>query len=129
MVRLPEQAVKLAQAKNLVIVATLMPDGSPHSTPAWVDTDGAHILINTPGGSQKHRNLSRDNRISVTIAEDMNFVTVRGIAELIEGQPALEHIDKLAKKYLGVEKYPYLPLGGIRVIIKVKPNQIHLPTW
>ncbi len=129
MAKLPELAVKLAKAKNLAHVTTLMPDGSPHSTPTWVDTDGEHILVNTPGGSQKHKNLKRDNRIAISIADEMNYVAVRGKADLIEGQKALDHIDKEAKKYLGVEKYPYLPPGGTRVIIKVKPDRVYLPPW
>ena len=129
MAELSEAAVKMAQAKNLAFVATLIPDGSPHLTPAWVDTDGEHILVNTPGGSRKHKNLKRDPRITITIAEGLNFVMIKGRAELIDGQPALDHIDKLAKKYLGVEKYPYTTPGGTRVIIKLKPEKIHLPTW
>lgn len=127
MATLTDKQAELFRAKNWGTVVTLREDGSPHATPVWIDTDGEHVIFNTAVGRAKERHLRNDPRIAVTVlrAEDQQngYVSVSGTAELVE-EGAFEHIDKLAQKYLGVDKYPYLQPGEQRVIVKVTPDKI-----
>jgi len=123
----PEIA-KLFQGKNLVSLATLMEDGSPHVAPVWVDIEGNTILINTAVGRVKEKNLKRDKRVALSIFDHQNpyhMVSIRGIVTDITTQGADEHIDKLAKKYFGLDKYPYHSPDEKRIIVKIKPEKIH----
>jgi PPOX class probable F420-dependent enzyme len=101
---------KLFEGKNFVYIASLMKDGSPHVTPMWVDIDNGTLLVNTAVGRLKQKNISRDGRVALAIADHdnpYNMVTIRGkVIDQIIGQEAEEHIDKLAKKYIGKDKYP-----------------------
>ena len=103
---------KLFEEKNFAFLATLMKGGSPHVTPTWVDIDKGNntILINTAKGRVKHKNISRDPRVGVSVVDSSNpyhMVSIRGkVIEEINGKEADDHIDKLAKKYLGEDKYP-----------------------
>jgi PPOX class probable F420-dependent enzyme len=123
----PEIA-KLFQGKNFASLATSMNDGSPHVAPTWVDLDGNTILINTARGRLKEKNIRQDNRIALSIYDQenpYNMVSIRGkVTELTE-QGADEHIDKLAKKYLGVDKYPLRSPDEQRIILKIQPEKIH----
>lgn len=118
---------KLFEGKNFAFLATLMRDGSPQVTPTWVDIDKNNdtILVNTARGRIKHRNISRDPRVAVSLIDSSNpydMVTVRGrVVEQIKGKDADEHIDKLAKKYLDKEKYPRRRSGEERVLLRIKP--------
>jgi PPOX class probable F420-dependent enzyme len=127
MTKLSENEAGLFRDKNWGTVTTLREDGSPHSTPVWVDTDGDHVLFNTAIGRAKERHLRRDPRVSVTVlpAEDQQsgYVSVTGTAELTE-EGALEHIDRLSQKYIGREKYPYLKEGERRVIVTITPEKV-----
>ena len=129
--QITEPVAKLFQDKNFAFVSTLMKDGSPQITPTWVDIEEngkASILINTAEGRVKHNNLSRDPRLAISVMNRNNpyeMVTIRGkIIEQIRLNAAEEHIDKLAKKYLGVDKYPGRSPGEKRVILRVKPEKI-----
>jgi PPOX class probable F420-dependent enzyme len=119
---------KLFEGKNLAFVSTLMKDGYPHITPTWIDIQDGHIFVNTAIGRIKQRNVSRDPRISISIVDQNNpydMVTVRGrVIGQITGDAADEHIDKLAKKYLGKDKYPNRAPGEKRVILKIKPERV-----
>ena len=119
---------KLFEGKNLVYVASLMKDGSPHVAPTWVDIDNGTILVNTAVGRVKQKNISRDDRVALAIADHdnpYNMVTIRGkVVDQITGQEAEEHIDKLAKKYIGKDKYPGRAPGERRVILKIKPEKV-----
>ena len=109
-------------------VATLLPDGSPHLTQVWVDTDGQHILVNTFEGSQKLRNVRRDPRVAVNVVDPGNawrLAHVRGRVVEITTEGADEHIDALAQKYLGVEKYPFRQPGQVRVKVTIAPEHIN----
>ena len=127
MAKLSEKQAALFRGKNWGTVTTLREDGSPHSTPVWVDTDGERVLFNTSIGRAKERHLRRDPRVSVTVLPAENqqsgYVSVTGTAELTE-DGAFEHIDRMAQKYLGQEKYPYLQPGERRVIVTVTPEKI-----
>jgi PPOX class probable F420-dependent enzyme len=119
---------RLFEGKNFVFVSTLMNDGYPHTTPTWVDIENGNILINTAIGRIKQKNVSRDPRLSLAVADQDNpydMVTIRGkVIEQIKGDAAEKHIDKLAKKYLGKDEYPNRTSGEKRVILKVKPERI-----
>jgi PPOX class probable F420-dependent enzyme len=128
MTKLPEQALKLIkEGKNFATIATLMPDGSPHATVTWIDTDGKHVIFNTAEGRLKPKNLRRDPRVSISILNSENpyqQVVIQGRAVEMTHDGADEHIDRMAKKYLGVDKYPYRAPGEKRVIVKVIPEKV-----
>jgi len=114
-----------AEGKNFAAVTTLMPDGTPQTTPLWVDTDGEHLLLNTEVHRQKYKNVSRDPRITVTIMDATNpylYGEVRGeVVETVTGPEARAHIDKLAQKYQGTDYGN--PIQSERVILKVAPRR------
>ena len=127
MAKLTEKQADLFRGKNWGTVVTLREDGSPHATPAWIDTDGENVVFNTAIGRAKERHLRRDPRVSVTVLPAENqqagYVSVSGTAELTE-EGANDHIDKLAQKYLGQDTYPYLQPGERRVIVTVTPDKV-----
>ncbi len=118
----------LFENKNFAFVATSMKDGSPQITPTWVDVEDNLILINTALGRLKQKNLKRDPRIAVAVADNNNpyeMVTVRGeVIEQVTGEAAEIHIDKLAKKYIDKDKYPGRAPGERRVLLKIKPTKV-----
>jgi PPOX class probable F420-dependent enzyme len=122
----PEQA-DMFRGKNWATITTIREDGSVNATPTWIDTDGEHVIFNTAIGRAKERHLRRDPRVTATVwrTEDpqAGYVTVEGTAELSE-EGAKEHIDKMAKKYLGVDDYPYLQPGERRVIVTITPTRV-----
>ena len=129
MAELPEAARQLIDEPNLAHFVTLMPDGSPQITPVWVDHDGTHVIINTAEGRQKPRNLRRDPRVAISVVDRTNgyrYLQVRGrVVDMIH-EGAWEHINKLARKYMGPEaRYPGSQ-QETRVIIKVLPEHVQL---
>ena len=122
--KLSPQELELLSEPQIATVATVMADGSPQLTPVWIDTDGEALLFNTAKGRVKHRNLLRNPKVAVTVVDKNDFyrlVNVRGTAEIVE-QGADEHIDKLAKKYLGADSYPWRKDGEQRVIVRIIPD-------
>ena len=118
---------KLFQEPNYAHVATLMADGSPQVTPVWVDIEGDRILVNTSEGRAKPRNVRRDPRVAISIVKQDNPYSsayIRGRVAEMRHEGAKEHIDKLAKKYLGQDTYPYLQPGEQRVIMVIEPEHI-----
>jgi PPOX class probable F420-dependent enzyme len=107
------------------VVTTLRKDGTPHSTVVWIDEDGGDILFNTAEGRAKPRELAEDPRVSITFVDpsDMfRWISVSGRAELTT-EGARETIDKLAKKYLGKDEYPWYQ-GEQRIDVRIKPEKI-----
>jgi PPOX class probable F420-dependent enzyme len=107
------------------VVTTLRKDGTPHSTVVWIDEDGGDILFNTAEGRAKPRELADDPRVSVTFVDpsDMyKWISISGRAELTT-EGARETIDKLAKKYLGKDEYPWYQ-GEQRIDVRIKPEKI-----
>ena len=102
------QIKNLFDGKNFAFLSTLMKDGAPQVTPVWIDIEDGNILVNTALGRVKHRNVSRDPRVALSIIDQNNqydMVTIRGeVTEQITGDKAEKHIDKLAKKYIGKDK-------------------------
>src|SRR3954453_15773546 len=101
---LPDALVDLLRRPSPCFVATLMPDGSPQMTQTWVDTDGTHVLVNTVDGHQKVRNIERDPRVALNVADPEDpsrYSEVRGRVVDVTEEGAREHIDELAHRYLG----------------------------
>lgn len=114
---------RVLDGASIAHLATVLPDGSPHSTPVYVGTHGDYIVFFTGPGMRKARNLRRDPRLALSIAPvDNPFepVVVRGrVVDWIEGDPAWEIIDRLAVQYAGV---PY-PRGQERVVAVIEPER------
>jgi PPOX class probable F420-dependent enzyme len=125
--QLPESAQELFREPNFAHLATLMPDGSPQVTPVWVDFDGKHILVNTAEGRRKPKNVRKDPRVAIEVIsqkDPYSMVTVRGRVVEVTNEGADAHIDKMAKKYLGQDKYPFRAPGERRVIFKIEPEYV-----
>jgi PPOX class probable F420-dependent enzyme len=123
---LDETIKRLAtEGKNIAAVTTLMPDGTPQTTPVWVDADDEHILLNTEVHRQKFRNVTRDPRITVTIwdaVRPFEYSELRGqVVDTVTGPEARDHIDQLSQKYVGNDYAN--PIQSERVILKVAPRR------
>lgn len=118
---------KFLTDKNFAHVATINKDGSPQVSPVWVDFDGTHVVVNSEQKRLKIRNLKRDPRVSLSVQDAANaysYIEIRGrVAEITE-KGAFEGIDKLAKKYMDLDKYPYNQPSDVRVVIKIVPEHI-----
>jgi PPOX class probable F420-dependent enzyme len=122
---IPKKYEDLFAKKAFGNLGTLMPDGSPQVTPVWVDYDGSHVIFNSAKGRQKDRNVRRDPRVAITLFDPDNpyrYLEVRGRVVEITENGADAQIDRMAKKYLGKDKYPYRQPGEVRVLFKVKPE-------
>lgn len=122
---IPEKYRDLFHKRAFASLGTIMPDGRPQVTPVWCDFDGQHVIFNSAKGRQKDRNVRRDPRVAMAIVDPENpyrYLEIRGRVVEITEQGADAHIDKMAKKYLGVDKYPYRQAGEVRVIYKVQPE-------
>jgi len=125
--RIPDTALDLFQKPILAHFATIMPDGTPQVTPVWVDFDGTYVLINTAKGRRKTLNVEQQPKVGLDLVDSANpfhWLSVRGhVAEITE-EGADAHIDKLAKKYIGVDIYPGHRDDETRVILKITPEQV-----
>jgi PPOX class probable F420-dependent enzyme len=128
MTKLTDSAKKILEGKNFVYIATVNPDGTPQVTPTWVDTDGNFVLINTAVGRVKHRNVKENPHVALAITEQNNpysLVIIRGkVVEQVTGRVAEDHIDKMAKKYRGLDKYPNRSPNEQRVLLKIQPSRV-----
>ena len=118
----------LFQKKAFGAFTTLMRDGSPQTTPVWVDYQKGEIWVNSAVGRQKDRNVRRDPRVALAIVDPDNayrYVEVRGRVREITQDGADAHIDAMAKKYLGQETYPYRQPGEQRVLYKITIEKTH----
>lgn len=123
---IPNKYKDLFDKKIFAGLVTLMPDGSPQVTPVWIDFDGEFVLFNTAVGRQKDKNLQQDGRVALVLVDPDNpyrYLEVRGhVAERTQ-KGADDHINKLAKKYLNKDTYPFRQPGEQRVLYKVKPER------
>jgi PPOX class probable F420-dependent enzyme len=126
-----EPVVNIIKQRNFAFLATLSKDGSPQVTPTWIDIDDTTILINTAEGRIKQKNVSRDPRVSISLVDEENpysMVTIKGRVIEQTNDGADKHIDKLAKKYLNIDKYPGHSSSLKRIILKIKPEKVfYLP--
>jgi len=129
---IPRDFLDLFERATFAHLATLMPDGSPQVTPVWVDYDGRHILINSAAGRQKDLNMEKRRQVAIEIPDPDNpnrYLAVRGPVVEITEEGADAHLDRLARRYLGRDKYPdsYRLPGEVRRIYKIAPAR--MTTW
>ena len=127
---LTEPVIKIIKDKNFAFLGTIMKDGRPQVSPIWIDIDDNNniLLFNTAQGRIKHKNISRDPRVSLSLVDKNNpysMVTIQGTVIEQTTIGADEHIDKLAKKYLNIDRYPSHSPSIKRVICKIKPEKIY----
>ena len=125
--KLDAKAIKLIEGKNFAFLATIMPDGAPQVSPVWIDHEGDVILVNTAIGRQKQKNTAREPRAAISVADQNNMydkIVIRGRvkSQTLEGADA--HIDKLAKKYIGKDSYPWRQPGEKRIILRIEPTHV-----
>jgi PPOX class probable F420-dependent enzyme len=124
MSKLTDHARELITGTNFAFLAELMPDGSPHVSPVWIDLEGDLVLVNTAVSRLKERNMRRDSRVAISISprdDPYEHVDIRGrIVRVIDGEEAVAHIDRLGRKYRGWERYP-LREGEQRVSFLIEP--------
>jgi PPOX class probable F420-dependent enzyme len=121
------RAEELLKGKNYANVATLRSDGKIHGAPAWVDVQDGLAVLNSAEGRAWPKNLERDPHLTLTVQNMENpyeYVEIRGAVAERTHDGADEHIDQLAKKYLGQDSYPYRQPGEQRVIIRVAPEHV-----
>lgn len=121
------KVLALFQEKNLVFIATLMKDGSPQLSPVWADIEDDFILVNTAEGRIKHKNVLRDPRVAISVVSKENpldMTTIRGKVTQIISDYDYKHADRLTKKYMNREKYPFKRQGEKRIILKIKPEHV-----
>lgn len=124
-----DKAVKLFEGSNLVFIATIMKDGSPQLSPVWANYEDEHILVNTAEGRLKHKNVLRDPRVAVSVVDQnnpLNMTTIQG--KVIEIIPDYEyqHVNKLTKKYIGKDNYPFRQPEEKRIIFKILPEKVYV---
>ncbi|KTG09693.1 pyridoxamine 5'-phosphate oxidase [Haloprofundus marisrubri] len=125
---IPTSHVDILEKESFAHIATILPDGTPQVTPVWVDHDDREaILLNTARGRRKEKNIKQNPNVSVSILDPddpYRYISVRGEATLTE-DGAVDHIDKLAKKYMGVDEYPHHgDESGPRVIIRIPADHV-----
>jgi PPOX class probable F420-dependent enzyme len=124
---IPGKFSDLFDKKVFAGLATVMPDGSPQVTPVWIDYDGENLLVNTAVGRRKDKNLQRDGRVALMLVDPDNpyrYLEVRGQVVERTHDGADDHINKMAKKYLGKDIYPFRQPGEVRVLYKVRPARV-----
>ena len=122
---IPDNFRDLFHKKVFAHLATLMKDGTPQVTPVWCDFDGTHIVINSAKGRTKDKNMRRNPNVALSVQDPENpyrYIAVRGKVVEITENGADDHIDRMAKKYRGVDKYPNRAPGEIRVVYRILPN-------
>jgi PPOX class probable F420-dependent enzyme len=122
---IPEDYANLLDTTALAHVATIGPHGEPQSNPVWFDWDGEHVKFSQTKTRQKYRNIQRDPRVALSLVDPENpyrYLEIRGEVDRIEEDPDLDFINSMAKKYLGMDKYPYHQPGDERVVVFVRPE-------
>ena len=128
MAAIPDQYKDLLQKKAFAHLATVMKDGSPQVTPIWFDYDGTHVRINSAKGRWKDKNMRNRPKVALSIPDPDNpyrYMQIRGTVTEVTENGADAHIDSLAKKYLGQDKYPYRQPGEERVIYKIAVERVN----
>jgi PPOX class probable F420-dependent enzyme len=123
---IPDNFRELFHKKAFAHLATMMKDGTPQVTPVWCDYDGTHIVVNSAKGRTKDKNMRRDPNVALSVQDPDNpyrYIAVRGKVVEITEDGADDHIDKMAKKYRGVDKYPNRAPGEVRVIYRILPDR------
>jgi PPOX class probable F420-dependent enzyme len=127
MADIPQAYRDLFDKKSFAHIATVGTDGRPQVTPVWIDYDGTHIRFNTARGRVKTRNLERNPRVALSVQDPDNpyrYVQVQGRVTEMTERGADAHIDALAKKYTGQDRYAHRKPGEVRVTVLVAPEKI-----
>jgi PPOX class probable F420-dependent enzyme len=127
MAEIPAAFRDLTEKKAFANLATLMPDGSPQVTPVWFDVADGRVRVNTAKGRVKARNLRDGSPVALAILDPDNpyrYMQIRGRVVRMTEQGADAHIDALAKKYLGKDKYPFRRAGEVRVMYEIEPAAV-----
>jgi PPOX class probable F420-dependent enzyme len=109
-------------------LATVNVDGSPQVTPVWIDYDGTNVIVNTARGRVKAKNVAREPRVALSITDPENpyrYLGIRGRVVEITENGGDAHIDKMAKKYLGKDSYPFRTPGEVRLVVKIAADKVH----
>ena len=125
-IALPQSVKKIVQDKAYGHVITFNADGKPQVTMVWMDVEGDEVLFNTAEGRLKPKNLRRDHRVIISVQDrndPQSYMVFHGKASVTEAG-ADEHIDKLAKRFLGADKYPFRRPGEKRLAVRVKVDRI-----
>jgi PPOX class probable F420-dependent enzyme len=123
---IPQKELGILQSKSLAHVATIGPKQEPQSNPVWFDWDGTYVRISQTKNRQKYRNVQRDPHIALSITDPndpYHYLEIRGKVARIEDDTNNQFIDSMAKKYLGVDKYPWLQPGEERVVFYIQPER------
>ena len=115
------------QKKAFANLATVMPDGTPQVTPVWFDYQDGMVRVNTAKGRVKARNMTEGAPVALAIMDPDNpyrHIQIRGRVRRVTEQGADAHIDSLAKKYLGKDKYPYAQPGETRLTVEIEPTSV-----
>ena len=126
MARLKEAEARMLASPNYAVASTVRDDGCPQQTVVWIDYDGEHVVFNTAEGRAKPKYIRRQGRAGVHVMDPEDpykWISVAGPAELTH-EGADDHIDKMAKKYLGRDSYPWRKEGEQRVIVKITPEHV-----
>jgi PPOX class probable F420-dependent enzyme len=128
MVEIPQAFRDLLDGKKAFAnVATVMSDGSPQVTPVWFDTAGGKLRINTARGRVKSRTMKEGAKVAMAIMDPDNpyrYIQIRGTVTRATEEGADAHIDSLAKKYLGKDKYPFRQPGEQRITFEITPEAV-----
>jgi len=123
--KIPEKYLDLFQKRAFGSLSTLMPDGSPQVTPVWIDLEDGRLVVNSAKGRAKDRNMRRDPRVSIALLDPDNpyrYLEIRGRVVEVTEKGADQHIDKMAKKYLGKDSYPFRKPEEVRVRYIIEPE-------
>jgi PPOX class probable F420-dependent enzyme len=124
---IPQQYLDLFDKKAFGHLATIMPDGSPQTTPVWVDFDGKHVRFNSALGRVKDKNVRRDPRVAISIQDPekpYRYLEVRGRVVEITQDGAEVHVNKLSQKYTGKPVYAKRSPDEVRVLYKIEPQKV-----
>jgi PPOX class probable F420-dependent enzyme len=117
----------LKDKKAFAHLATVMPDGTPQVTPVWFDYAGGAIRVNSARGRVKDRNMKEGASVALSILDPENpyrYMQIRGRVRKVTEDGAVAHIDALAKKYIGQDKYPWSKPGDVRVTYEIEPVRV-----
>lgn len=126
--KIPDAFRDLLDQPAFASLATLMPDGSPQVSPVWCDLEGDRVVVNSARGRVKDRNIKRDPRVALSIQDPANpyrYLGLQGRVVEITEKGGDDHIDRMAKKYLGKDKYPFRQPGEVRVLYKIEIERTH----
>jgi PPOX class probable F420-dependent enzyme len=128
-VMIPDSHVDLLawETKSFAHIATIGPSGEPQSSPVWFEWDGTNIKFSLTTQRQKYRNLDRDGRVALSVIDPTNayrYIEIRGVLDGVEPDPDIDFISRMAKKYIGKDRYPWHQEGDERVVVKVRPTKV-----